>query len=365
MKLVIFGLTISSSWGNGHATLWRGLCRALLRRGHRIVFYERDVPYYREHRDLAELPNGGRLVLYPGWEEVAAQASEDLADADVALVTSYCPDGVIASERVLDSRARQRVFYDLDTPVTLARLAAGESVAYIGPSGLGGFDLVLSYTGGTALEALKTRLGARRVAPLYGGVDPEAHRPDTPQPQYRASLSYHGTYAADRQAALEALFVEPARRMPERRFVIGGAQYPHDFPWAPNIHFVRHLSPAEHPSFFSSSSFTLHVSRRSMAAMGFCPSGRMFEAAACGAPIISDGWVGLDSFLEPGAEIVVVRSTEEVMAALDMSEGERLRLARSARERVLEEHTLERRARRLLDLIQRLPARDATVIAEA
>lgn len=365
MKLVIFGLTISSSWGNGHATLWRGLCRALLRRGHRVVFYERDVPYYREHRDLAELPGGGRLVLYPDWDAVAASALEDLADADAAVVTSYCPDGVIASERVLDSPARQRVFYDLDTPVTLARLAAGESVPYIGAAGLGGFDLVLSYTGGAALDALKTRLGARRVAPLYGGVDPEAHRPDTPQPQYRAALSYLGTYAEDRQSALEALFVEAARCMPERRFVIGGAQYPHDFPWAPNIHFVRHLSPAEHPSFFSSSSFTLNVTRQSMAAMGFCPSGRMFEAAACGAPIISDGWIGLDSFFEPGTEIVVVRGTEEVMAALDMSEGERLRLARCARERVLEEHTLERRAKRLLDLFQRLPARDATVIAEA
>ncbi|HEX7967964.1 MAG TPA: glycosyltransferase, partial [Stellaceae bacterium] len=274
MKLVIFGLTISSSWGNGHATLWRGLCRALLRRGHRIVFYERDVPYYAEHRDLAELPAGGRLHLYRDWHEAIGAARSDLADADVAMVTSYCPDGVAAAELALSSPARLNCFYDLDTPVTLARLAAGETVGYIGPRGLGDFDLVLSYTGGAALDQLQTRLGARRAAPLYGSVDPEAHRPERPLPQYLADLSYLGTYAEDRQAALETLFIEPARRLPERRFVIGGAKYPSVFPWTSNIHFVRHLPPAEHSAFFSSSRLTLNVTRRSMAAMGFCPSGR-------------------------------------------------------------------------------------------
>ncbi len=358
MKLVIFGLTISSSWGNGHATLWRGLVRALLRRGHRVHFYERDVAYYAQHRDLSDLDMlgaGGRLCLYGEWCEIADAAKRDVADAEVAMVTSYCPDALAASALLRDGKAALAVFYDLDTPVTLARLAAGESVPYIGPHGLGDFDLVLSYTGGAALDALRTLLGARRVAPLYGSVDPEAHRPEPARASYCADLSYLGTYARDRQEALEALFVEPARRLPHRRFIIGGAQYPGDFPWAPNIHFVRHLPPAEHPAFFSSSRFTLNVTRASMAALGFCPSGRLFEAAACGAPIVSDGWAGLNEFFAPGSEILVVRDTDEAMAAIETPEEERLALARRARERVLAEHTAERRARTLVDLVEKAP----------
>lgn len=352
MKLVIFGLTISSSWGNGHATLWRGLCRALTRRGHRVVFYERDVPYYAAHRDLTALPPGGRLNLYRDWSGACAAAERDLADAEVGMVTSYCPDGIAAADLVLSSRARLKTFYDLDTPVTLARLAAGEAIDYIGPRGLGDFDLVLSYTGGAALDELRTRLGARRTAPLYGSVDPETHRPVVPQPHYRADLSYLGTYAADRQDALEAFLIEPARRLAGRRFVIGGAQYPAAFPWTRNIHFVRHLPPAEHPAFFSSSRLTLNITRRSMAAMGFCPSGRMFEAAACGAPIVSDRWPGLDAFFEPGAEIIVLRDTTEAIAAIEMPDGERLAIARRARERVLDEHTADHRAGALIDIIE-------------
>src|SRR5438477_6768688 len=201
MKLVIFGLTISSSWGNGHATLWRGLCRALTGRGHHIVFFERDVPYYAAHRDLTELP-GGALHLYSDWKEVLPLAKRGLADADVAIVTSYCPDGIAASELVLSSRAEVRVFYDLDTPVTLDRLRIGEPVPYLPPQGLGNFDLVLSFTGGQALEELKQQLGARRVAPLYGSVDPEVHRVVGPVDSYRCDLSYLGTYAADRQEML-------------------------------------------------------------------------------------------------------------------------------------------------------------------
>jgi len=346
MKIVIFGLSVSSSWGNGHATLWRGLIRALGRRGHHVVFFEKDAPYYAENRDLSELP-GGRLVLYREWTEAAALGRAELADADVGLVTSYCPNGVEATELVLGSRAGLRVFYDLDTPVTLSRLTRGEALSYIGPAGLSGFDLVLSYTGGGALEALRSRLGARRVTPLYGWVDPEIHRPAAPAERFRSDLSYLGTYAQDRQAALEALLVEPARRLPDRRFLIGGAQYPQDFPWTPNIFFVRHLPPHEHPAFFSSSRLTLNVTRQAMAEMGWCPSGRLFEAAACGVPVLSDRWEGLDRFFEPGHEILVAASTEEAMAALSMGDGELRRISAAARERVLAEHTAERRAEAL------------------
>ena len=346
MKLVIFGLTISSSWGNGHATLWRGLCRALSRRGHRVVFFERDVPYYASHRDLAD-PGGVKLHLYQDWPGVQSLARSELSNADVAMVTSYCPDGVTASDLVLASKARLKTFYDLDTPVTLDCLRQGKPVNYLSPRGLGDFDLVLSYTGGAALDELKAQLGARRVAPLYGSVDPETHRPVAPAPSYAADLSYLGTYAEDRQAALNTLFIEPARHLPCYRFVIGGAMYPEHFPWTGNIYFVRHLPPAEHPAFFSSSRLTLNVTRAAMANMGYCPSGRLFEAAACGVPIISDWWKGLDDFFQAGVEILVARTTRDVMQALEIPRAQLAKIGRAARERTLACHTAEQRAQEL------------------
>jgi spore maturation protein CgeB len=350
MKLVIFGLTVSSSWGNGHATLWRGLCKALAARGHDVVFFERDVPYYAMNRDLWELP-GGTLVLYPDWEANLATARAHLAGADVAMVTSYQADGIAAAELVLESPAAVKVFYDLDTPVTLDALASGKDVAYLGPRGLADFDLVLSYTGGTALHELRSRLGARRVAPLYGHVDPDVHHQVDADEHYRADLSYLGTYAEDRQAALERLFIQAAHRLPEQRFLIGGAQYPQEFPWADNIWFRKHMPPAYHPAFFSSSRWTLNVTRKAMAQMGWCPSGRLFEAAACGCPVVSDDWEGLDAFFVPGEEIVIARDTDDVVQAMRLPDAERDAVARRARERTLDEHTSARRAAELEALL--------------
>jgi spore maturation protein CgeB len=354
MKLVIFGLAVSSSWGNGHATLWRGLIGALARRGHRVVFFECDVPYYAAHRDLHELP-GGALCLYPDWPGVVPLARRHLADADVAMVTSYCPDGVAASDLVLDSPVPLRTFYDLDTPVTLGRLREGEPVDYLGLRGLRDFDLVLSYTGGAALDELQSRLGAQRVVPLYGSVDPDVHRPVAAVERYHADLSYLGTYAEDRQETLSRLLIEPARRLVDRRFLIGGAQYPPEFPWSANIYFVRHLPPSEHAAFFGSSRLTLNVTRRAMAAMGYCPSGRLFEAAACGAPILSDAWEGLDTFFEPGREILVARTTEEALDAIEQPDESLARIARAARERTLDEATADRRARDLEAALKEAP----------
>jgi spore maturation protein CgeB len=351
MKLVIFGLTISSSWGNGHATLWRGLCRALAKRGHQIVFFERDVSYYAAHRDLAEM-TGLKLVLYTDWTDVRPVARMQLAGADAGMVTSYCPDGIAASSLLFASPAQLKVFYDLDTPITLECFRKGRALSYIGPGQLRDFDLVLSYTGGAALEELKTVLGARRVVPLYGSVDPEAHRPIPPVPAYCADLSYLGTYAEDRQAALNMLFIGAARRLPRQRFVIAGAQYPEEFPWTDNVFFVRHLPPSEHSSFYCSSKLTLNVTRRAMAEMGYCPSGRLFEAAACGTPILSDWWQGLDDFFELGSEIIVARNTDDSIKALEMSPGQLAAVARAARERTLAEHTAERRALELETALQ-------------
>jgi spore maturation protein CgeB len=352
MKLVIFGLTISSSWGNGHATLWRGLCKALIRQGHDVVFYERDVPYYARMRDLQEIP-GGRLELYQDWDDVCTRASADVADADVAMITSYCPDSGAAGSLVLAQGRAVRAFYDLDTPITLSKLAAGEPVPYTENLAFNEFDLVLSYSGGRALDELRSRLGATRVAPLYGHVDPELHCPTQIPPQYRFDLSYLGTYSEDRQRALLALLVQPAQLRPDRKFLIAGAQYPQDFPWSPNIYFMRHLAPAEHGAFFCSSRMTLNVTRRAMAEMGWCPSGRLFEAAACGVPIVSDSWEGLEAFFQPDEEILLAENAEDVIAALELDDNELMSMARRARERTLEEHSSSRRAAELIQLLEK------------
>ncbi|WP_437502532.1 CgeB family protein [Sorangium sp. So ce1099] len=356
MRIVIFGLTISSSWGNGHATLWRGVISALGRAGHRVTFFERDAPYYAAHRDLLSLSHGNELRIYSSFEEVLPEARRAIREADAAMVTSYCPDGGPATDVVLESRGL-KVFYDLDTPVTLDRINAGQSVGYIGPRGLVDFDCVLSYTGGEALAQLQSKLGARRVFPLYGSADPEVHRPVPPRAEFRGDLSYLGTYAADRQEALSTLFLEAARRLPEKRFVIGGSLYPENFPWAQNIYYMRHVAPADHPAFYCSSPLTLNVTRGAMAAMGYCPSGRLFEAAACGTPILSDSWEGLDQFFTPGKEILVARTTDEAVAALSLPTGEIAAVARAARERVLAEHSAARRAEELVAILESVSAR--------
>lgn len=365
MKFVIFGLTISSSWGNGHATLWRGLTKSLTSLGHQVIFFEKDVPWYASNRDLWELWDRAELVLYPEWRMVAAKALREVESADASIVTSYCPDGRAASTLVLDRAPGLKAFYDLDTPVTLARLEHGEQVLYLPEQGLGDFDLVLSYTGGRALDELRSRLGARRTAPLYGHVDHYWHKPAPHEPWYAADLSYLGTFAADRQEGLERLFIEPARRRPEQSFLLGGSKYPEGIGWPSNIRKLDHIPPSHHPSFFSSSRLTLNVTRADMARMGWCPSGRLFEAAACGAVMVSDDWEGLGEFFEPGAEIVIARDSEDVVAALERGDAELRPIGESARQRALDEHTSMHRALQLLDLIGSSAPDERSELAEA
>lgn len=356
LTLVVFGLTISSSWGNGHATLWRALCRALGRSGHRVVFFERDTPYYAAHRDRGgDDIEGCVLHLYRSWDDVAADAARAVSSADAAMVTSYCPDAERAADLVLDAGAagaRVRAFYDLDTPVTLSRLAAGDTVEYLPRRGLSGFDVVLSYGGGAALDRLEAELGARLAVPLYGSADPEAHAPAPARASLRSDLSYLGTYAADREAKLDALFFEAARRLPERRFVLGGSMYPSAASRPTNVAHLAHVPPADHPAFFSSSSLTLNVTRAAMAELGFCPSGRLFEAAACGAPIVTDAWGGLDRFFAPD-EVLVAETTDDVVAALARDPRDLAAMARRARERTLDEHTAASRAGELVSILER------------
>lgn len=350
MKIVVFGLAISSSWGNGHATLWRGLVRALVNRGHDVVFYERDVPFYRRHRDLFTLERG-RLILYETWEDIRRDVPPELKEADVAMITSYCPDALDA-ETLVHASGVFSVFYDLDSGVTLTRIQRGEPVEYIGARGLRDYDLVLSYTGGKALDALREVLHARCVAPLYGSVDPDAHFPAAPNPAYRCDLSYIATHSEDRYDQVIRLLVEPARREPQRRFLIAGPQYPLDFPWRENIHYIEHVAPEFHPVFYSSSRLTLSLTRAAMAAMGYCPSGRLFEAAAARVPMLTDGWDGLEHFFEPNRELLVVRDTADVMQALTLTNSELHRIADAARARTLSEHTSMHRALELERLLE-------------
>lgn len=364
MRFVVFGLTVSSSWGNGHATLWRGLSSALGRAGHVLEFFERDEPWYASHRDLLALP-GGALHLYDRFEAVRRRAEAAAATADVVLVTSYCPDALDATEVALSSRARLKAFYDLDTGVTLARLRAGEPVEWLGRRGLRDFDLVLSFTGGRTLSLLRSALGARRAAPLYGCVDPAVHRPAVGRPEYRGDVSWLGTFAPSRQAGLERLFLEPAARMPERTFVLAGSMYDGKFPWRENVRYVRHLEPALHPCFFCSSPLTVNVTRAEMAEVGHCPSPRLFEAAACGVPVLSDWFDGLDAFFEPGGEILVARSADEAADAIASPREELAWMARRARDRALAEHTADARARQLVSLCEAAVRADAEAPARA
>ena len=349
MTIVVFGLTISSSWGNGHATLWRSLLRALGTRGHRVSFFERDTPYYSVHRDVIAL-DGHDLCIYSEWDDIGAHAARAVDSADVAVVTSYCPDAQAATDLICNTSVPLKVFYDLDTPVTLAALRAGEKVDYLPRGGLAGFDLVLSFGGGPALGELQRRLGAKRVAPLYGSVDPHMYQRTEGAKPYRSDVTYLGTFSADRQTALNALFLEPARRRPQLRFLLGGSMYPQEFPWAPNIYYLPHVAPPEHADFYSSCRLTVNVTRGPMVEMGFCPSGRLFEAAACGTPVLSDDWPGLDTFFEPGSEILIARTPEEAIDAVDRSPSELEAIGRRARARVLDCHSADHRARELENL---------------
>lgn len=351
MKIVIFGLSVSSAWGNGHATLLRGLFRALNNLGHQIHFFERDTPYYAAHRDAESLPFA-HLHYYADWDDNLDRAKQELSTADVAVVTSYCPDGIAACDLVLNSNLPRTVFYDMDTPVTLSRLGRGEPVEYIPAEGLAGFNLVLSYTGGQALDRLHDQLGARCACTLYGWVDPEQHYRVDPSSRFEADLSYLGTYSPDRQAALEELLIRPACQLDTRQFLIAGAMYPSPEAWPRNIRHFGHVPPPEHSSFYSSSPLTLNVTRALMASMGYCPSGRLFEAAACGTAVLSDSWAGLDLFFQPGEEILIASCARDALSAITKDPGLLRQVGSRARERALDCHTAEIRARRLISLLE-------------
>jgi spore maturation protein CgeB len=346
LKLTFFGLTLSSSWGNGHATPYRAILRALHRLGHQITFYERDVPYYAKHRDFTECEYC-ELKLYSSWDVIRSRALAEASNSDVVLTASYVPEGARIADALLSLDAPLCVFYDLDTPITLNHLAEGD-LDYLRASQLPAFDLVLSWTGGGALVALERDFGVKLARPLFGCVDPDVYRPVQPYSELRCELSYMGTYAEDRQAKLESMFLDVARHRSSSRFLLAGSLYPSEWQWPANVQHFEHVGPSDHSVLYCSSRLTLNLTRKEMAACGYCPSGRFFEAAACGAPIVTDWFCGLDSFFEPGQEVLVASDTGTMLCALDRSDAELLQMARRARQRTLDEHTGRQRALTML-----------------
>lgn len=344
LRIVFLGLSITSSWGNGHATTYRALVKALARRGHRITFLECDKPWYAENRDLPD-PPWCRLGLYRDPDELERRYAGTVAKADLVVVGSFVPDGVRVGSWAIGTARGLVAFYDIDTPVTLAKLARGDT-EYLSADLIPDYDLYLSFTGGPTLARLENEFGALLARALYCSVDPEAYFPERGEP--RVDLGYLGTYSADRQPKIDRLLVDPARCWPDGRFTVAGPQYPADIDWPANVVRVDHLPPGEHRAFYNSQRFTLNVTRDDMVAAGWSPSVRLFEAAACGTPLISDWWDGLDDLFVRDREILIAETAEDVLRRLhDLSEGERRRIARAARARVLKSHTADHRAAEL------------------
>ena len=345
MKIVIFGLSITSSWGNGHATTFRALCRALRKRNHEIVFFEHDLEWYANNRDLPE-PEFCKVNIYERWRDVLPKARKELRECDVAMVGSYFPDGIAAIDEVLDSPCAVKTFYDIDTPITIGQLREQGKTDYLLKNQVAGFDVYFSFTGGPMLREIEERFGAHHAAPLYCSFDPEQYHRFPVNKRFACDLSYMGTYAPDRQPKIEEYFCEPARQLGERKFIVAGAQYPKSVKWPKNVKRIVHLNPRWHARFYSSSRLTLNVTRRDMVLAGYSPSVRLFEAAASGATIVSDNWPGLDEFFAGGSEILLPTCSGDMVRYIrETNDSELQRIGLRAQQRVLAEHTSDRRAR--------------------
>ncbi|MFN4062186.1 MAG: glycosyltransferase [Paracoccus hibiscisoli] len=348
-EIIIFGLSLSSSWGNGHATTFRALLRGLHAEGRRVLFLERRQPWYLDNQDLPD-PDFCDLEFYDDIAQVTVRHADRLARAGAVIVGSYVPDGQALIDALHRMPLRQLCFYDIDTPVTLDMLARGDE-QHLARRQVPLFDCYLSFSGGRVLDRLRDDWGARNPVALYCSVDADAYRPmDVPT---RWDLGYLGTYSPDRQPGLDALLVEPARRLPQMRFVVAGSMFPGDIDWPDNVDRIDHLPPERHAEFYNAQRFTLNITRAAMRALGWSPSVRLFEAAACGTPIISDRWPGLSDLLPEGRAITVADTTAEVVAAL--SGNDATAMAARARAIILGGHTGRARARDLIDALARQP----------
>jgi spore maturation protein CgeB len=344
LDIVILGLSITSSWGNGHATTFRGLVRELARKGHKVTFIERDVPWYASNRDLPN-PPFCKTILYSDLAELKEGYSDLIRTSDLVIVGSYVPEGVAVGQLVVKTAGGVTAFYDIDTPVTLAKLERGD-YEYLHPDLIPQYNLYLSFTGGPTLDRLEQVYGSPMAKPFYCSFDPELYYPEE-QPLLW-DLGYLGTYSDDRQPPLQALMLEAATQFTKGKFVVAGPQYPHQIHWPSKVQRIEHLPPSEHRRFYNSQRFTMNITRADMIKAGYSPSVRLFEAAACGTPIISDYWDGIESIFEPEREILIARSADDTLRYLTgIGEEERQAIGERARKKVMEQHTAAHRATEL------------------
>lgn len=363
MNLVFIGLTLSSSWGNGHATTYRALLKALAARGHHITFLEEDQPWYADNRDLPR-PGYCELYFYRDPADLCLRFEAMVKGADAVMVGSYVPHGSEVGAWTCSTASGPVFFYDIDTPVTLAALSHG-GCAYVSREVVPLYDAYLSFSGGPTLDRLCEEFGARAAHAFYCSVDPDLYYPE-PETVRVWDLGYMGTYSPDRQPTLEELLIGPARQLEKRSFIVAGPQFPSDTQWPLNVYYTPHLPPVRHRHFYNAQRYTLNVTRADMVAAGYSPSVRLFEAAACGTPIISDYWPGLETLLEPGEEILTAGSTAEVIWILaNVTDATRIELGERARRKVLTQHTAAHRAIQLETLLGHAPTAPATIINTA
>lgn len=358
MNISFFGSSLVSAYWNGACTYYRGIIRALDARGHRVTFYEPEAYERRAHRDIDD-PDWAEVVHYEATDvravrEVVARA----ADADVVVKTS----GVGIHDDTLEAAVlalegpRTRIFWDVDAPATLATVEGDPD----NPFGelIGGFDLVLTYGGGQPVIDRYTALGARACIPIYNALDPDTHHPEPPRADLACDLAFLGNRLPDREARVEEFFFRAAAALPGRRFLLGGNGWEERVERAPNVRYLGHVAPGDHNSLNRSALAVLNVSRESMAANGWSPATRVFEAAGAGACLITDAWEGVEDFLEPGREVLVARSGAEVAELLAGLDPERARaIGAAALERVLAEHTYDRRAAEVEAVLEGVPSR--------
>lgn len=357
LDIAFFGSSLVSAYWNGAATYYRGIIRALARRGHRITFYEPDAYGRQEHRDIAD-PPWARVVVYAGdGSDGVARALEAARGADLLVKASGI--GVfdpLLERAVLEVRRPDALvaFWDVDAPATLDRLAEDPADPFreLIPK----YDLVFTYGGGDPVVQAYHRLGARRCEPVYNALDPETHHPVPPNPRFEADLGFLGNRLPDREERVDRFFLEAARARPDRRFVLGGSGWgDKDLP--PNVDYVGHVYTRDHNAFNCTPRAVLNVNRESMARYGFSPPTRVFEAAGAGGCLITDAWEGIELFLEPGREVLVAESGSRVVEHLDgLGSGAGHAIGKRARRRILAEHTYDHRAAQVEHVLAAEPA---------
>jgi spore maturation protein CgeB len=351
-QIAMFGSSLVSAYWNGAATYYRGIIRALDRLGYRVTFYEPDAYDRQKHRDIPD-PEWARVVVYPPTQDGVERALEAASDADILVKASGVGvfDTFLETELPrLGTEHRLTVFWDVDAPATLERIRDDEDDPF--RLSVPRFDLVLTYGGGPPVMAEYLRFGARRCVPIYNALDPDTHHPVPPQQRFAADLAFLGNRLPDREARVREFFLEPARRLPDRRFVLGGSGWGEHVDLPPNVDYVGHVYTRDHNAFNCSPHAVLNVNRDSMARFGWSPPTRVFEAAGAGACLICDAWEGLEDFLEPGREVLGVGSGADVASLLSrLGTDEARRIGEAARARVLAEHTYVHRAAELHALL--------------